>query len=102
MIGRCYRWRSGACSEGLWRVVCRWRWPQKGDPLTFVHPVTSQVQLGHPGQVGLTTFGDDGQQTEWEPRPRATLKNVAVRNIETGELMIRPWYPAPRQVECSA
>ncbi len=24
MVGRLYTWRSGACSEGVWRIVCRW------------------------------------------------------------------------------
>jgi len=24
MVGRLYTWRSGACSTGIWRVVCRW------------------------------------------------------------------------------
>lgn len=64
MIGRCYTWRnaSESCSQGVWRVVCRW--------------------ASIPGVK--------------------VVHNVRVENVETGEWTIRPWYPAPRRVECPA
>lgn len=117
MIGRVYTWRTGSCSVGYWRVVCRWRWPQKGDRLTFREPGTGRFVLGHAGQVGHSVHGRDGVTT-WTP-VRATLKNVMVERVvpidlaviyrgeeialpriwhATTERTVRPWYPAPRRI----
>jgi hypothetical protein len=59
MVGRLYTWRSGACSEGVWRIVCRW--------------------ASIPGV--------------------AVIRNVLAENINTGERVVRPWYPAPRRAD---
>lgn len=58
MVGRTYRWRKGRCSEGTWRVICRW--------------------ASIPGVK--------------------VVRNVLVENVETGERVSLPWYPAPRRV----
>lgn len=49
----------GACSKGVWEVICRWG----------------------------TTPGTK------------VIRNVLVENVETGERIVRPWYPAPKVVE---
>lgn len=56
MVGCTYTWRTGVCSTGIWRVICRWR---------------SRCSGPH---------------------------NVLVESIETGQRIVRPWYPAPRRV----
>lgn len=59
MVGSKYCWRSGACSEGVWLVICRWG-------------STPGVKV---------------------------IRNVLVENVETGERIVRPWYPAPKVIE---
>lgn len=82
MIGRLYTWRTGACSEGIWRVVCRWYAPPG---VKVVHNVL--VEKVEP--LDLEVIFREGPPMQYVPVPRIWLP--------TGERIVRPWYPAPRK-----
>jgi len=90
MIGRCYTWRSGACSEGVWRVVTRWA-SIPGVKVIRNVKVEEMVPAVHLRARRIR-----------EPDPASTVRIDGELYAPSGRWTIRPWYPAPRRVECAA
>lgn len=87
MVGRLYTWRTGACSEGVWRVVCRWYAPPG---VKVVHNVLVEEVVPFRLEFLFRRRGEDGLP---DYRPLPTIWHP------TGKRIVRPWYPAPRRVD---
>ena len=107
MVGQCYTWRGRP-----WRVITRWRTLDASDPELFVAQCCGHIAVLDviQGTSPLDeTLGDDSycgscgeRWTEsrpaghvsvngWQPGGRASVRNVLIEDVESGERVVRPF-----------